>query len=99
MKKPLTVCLVSRLALAELELLDLDALALSADDGLQAAVALADRLFEILTALHDRDRAGLLYLAVETAEQVLGRFLTIFACNLYHIRNIVAQQITFCNNA
>lgn len=73
------------LALAELNLLEFDGFALRANDSLGAAIALADRLLKVLVALDDRDRTGLLDFAVKTAEQVLRRFLTVFACNLYHI--------------
>lgn len=56
------------LALAELDLLELDGFSFSADNSLGASVALANALFEVLAALDDRDRAGLLDFAVETAK-------------------------------
>ena len=56
------------LANAELDLAELDRLPLGADDGLGAAIALANALVEILTGLHNSDSSGLLYFAVETAK-------------------------------
>lgn len=79
------------LALTELDLLELDAFALSADDCLEPALALAHWLFEILAAFDDSNSARLLNFAVEAAKQVLCRFLPVFTCNLYHIRRILPE--------
>lgn len=80
------------LALAELEFLNLERFAFLADDSLGASIALANRLLEVLVALNNGNHARLLHLAVEAAEQVLGRLLGVFLGNLYHIRNILPKQ-------
>ena len=69
------------LLLAELDLLNLEGLPLVASNSLDASIALADRLFEILTALYHSDYASLLYLTVKAAEYVLYWFLGVFTCN------------------
>ena len=75
--------------MTELDLLDLNILASSADDGLAAAVTLADWLLEVLRTLSRDNHTRLLHFARKAAKQALGGFLGIFLGNLYHIRSIV----------
>jgi len=82
-ERPLFVVLGS-LALAELDLADLCSLTGSANNSLLTTVSLADRLFEVLSALYGSNNARLLNFAVKAAQQVFERFLGVFAGNLYH---------------
>lgn len=53
------------LALTKLHFFKLDSLALGAHDSLKASIALAHRLFKILTLFNSQNQAGLLNAAVK----------------------------------
>ncbi len=65
--QPVHIVTTRSLLLAELHLLDLDVLALFADDSFGTAIALADRLLKALVHLNSAQNTRLLHLAVEAA--------------------------------
>jgi hypothetical protein len=80
---PLLSCPVF-LPLSQFDFADFGSLARSTDNGLFTAVALTNRLFEILALLYRRHYAGLLDFARKTAQQVFEGFFGVFAGYLYH---------------
>ena len=69
-----------KLFFAHFKVFDFDRLAFAADNSLQTALALAKRLFKILTIFNGHNNASRLYFATKTAQQVLDWLFVVFSC-------------------
>ena len=80
------------LAQSEFDFLELNRFAFLANNRFAAAFTFADWLLEKLVLLNNSNRSRLLHFAIKAAQQIFGRFLSVFAGYLYHQLAIVHNR-------